>query len=128
MELTLVPRLAPYAAVQNAPGLIRFIETAIGGTLSFEAKGPDGRLAHAEMRISDGLLMIGEAPAGRTPFPAMLHLYVPDALAAHRRALAAGATDVRTPAEAGDGLVRGGVKDAWGNEWWFSSPAPDRPQ
>jgi len=126
MEPTLTPKLAPYLVANDAPGLIRFIEGAIGGRLSYEARDPDGRLAHAEVRLSDGLLMIGEPPAGRAPFPAMLHLYVEDANAAHRKAVAAGASNVRAPVKSGDGLLRGGVKDAWGNEWWFSSPVrPD---
>ena len=121
MEPTLSPRLAPYVVAKDARGLIRFIEQAIGGRLSFETADPDGRLAHAEVRIADGLLMIGEKPSGRDPFPAMLHLYVEDARASYRRALDAGATSVREPGDSGDGLHRGGVRDSWGNEWWFSS-------
>jgi PhnB protein len=123
MEPTLSPKLAPYLVARDGRGLIRFIEKAIGGKLSLELSGPDGRLAHAEVRISDGLVMIGEAPGGREPFPAMLHLYVDDARLAQKRALDAGATLVREVADSGDGLQRGGVRDSWGNEWWFSSPA-----
>jgi len=122
MEPTLSPALAPYLVTKNARGLIRFIERGIGGRLSYEAVDDRGRLVHAEMRIADGLLMIGEAPADRPPFPCMLHLYVSDAHAAYRTALRAGATSVREPVDAGDGLARGGVRDGWGNEWWFSSP------
>jgi PhnB protein len=123
MEPTTSPKLAPYIVAQDAPGLIRFIEKGIGGRLSFETKGPEGSVAHAELRIEDGYVMVGEKPAGRAAFPAMLHLYVGDSRAAFRRAVESGATAVREPVDAGDGLVRGGVRDAWGNEWWFSTPA-----
>jgi PhnB protein len=123
MEPTLSPKLAPYLVADNARGLIAFIENGIGGKLSFEVAGPTGQLAHAEVRVADGYVMIGEMPAGRERFPAMLHLYVSDADAAYRRAVQSGATGVREPGESGDGLRRGGVRDAWGNEWWFSSPA-----
>ena len=68
--------------------------------------------------------MIADAPAGRAPFPAMIHLYVPDADVAHRRAIRAGAVSVREPSDASDGR-RGGVRDAWGNEWWFTRPSAD---
>jgi PhnB protein len=122
MEPTLSPKLAPYVVAEDARGLIRFIEKAIGGRLTYEVSDPEGRLGHAEVRIADGVLMIGEKPAGRDPFPAMLHLYVDDAHGAFRRALDAGAQSVREPADAGDGTHRGGVRDRWGNEWWFSSP------
>jgi PhnB protein len=123
MEPTTTPKLATYLVALDARGLIRFIELAIGGRQSFEISAPDGRLAHAEVTIADGLLMIGEKPADRGTFPAMLHLYVDDADAAYHRAIDAGATMVREPGESGDGLRRGGVRDSWGNEWWFSSPA-----
>ena len=123
MEPTLSPKLAPYLVARDARGLIRFIEQAIGGRLSFEVNGSDGQLVHAEVRIADGFVMIGEGPAGRDPFPAMLHLYVEDADAAYTRALKGGATSVRKPEETGDGAHRGGVRDRWGNEWWFTSPA-----
>lgn len=122
MEPNLSPKLAPYIVAKDARGLIRFIERALGGRLSFEVSGPDGGLAHAEVTIEDGFVMIGEGPPGSSPFPAMLHLYVKDADAAYHRALGAGATSVREPVTSGDGLKRGGVRDSWGNEWWFSSP------
>ncbi len=122
MEPTLSPKLAPYLVAGNARGLIRFIEQAIGGRLSLEMTTPDGHLAHAEVRIADGVVMIGEKPPNRDPFPAMLHLYVENSDAAFRRALDGGATSVREPGESGDGWRRGGVRDSWGNEWWFSSP------
>jgi PhnB protein len=122
MEPTLSPKLAPYLVAHDARGLIAFIEKGIGGKLSFEVTDPQGRLAHAEVRVADGLVMIGEQPPGRSVFTAMLHLYVRDANAAFRQAVAAGAVAVREPGDSGDGLRRGGVRDAWGNEWWFSSP------
>ncbi len=124
MEPSLSPKLAPYLVAQDAPGLIKFIETAIGGRVSFKEVDGEGRLGHAEVRIEDGLVMIGEAPKGRNSFPAMLHLYVPDSDAAYRRAVGAGATEIRPPRVGPDGLRRGGVKDSWGNEWWFSSHPP----
>jgi PhnB protein len=122
MPATRTPKLAPYLAVRNAAGLIRFIEQGIGGTLSDEQREPSGRLAHVEMRIADSVVMLAEVPPGRSPFAAMLHLYVPDADAAYARALAAGARPVVPPADAADGDRRGGVVDAWGNEWWFTRP------
>jgi|SRR5580658_1749766 PhnB protein len=120
MEPTTTPKLAPYIVTPDAVGLGKFLETALGGTTSFVAKSPDGRVAHMEVRIADGLVMIGEAPAGHAPFLAMVHLYVPDPDAAFRAAIDAGAKSVRAVEDTPDGLRRGGVRDAWGNEWWFS--------
>ena len=121
MEPTKTPKLAPYIVAKDASALVDYIEKGIGGKLAYKEVGPDHRLVHAEVRIEDGIVMIGEAPDGRNTFPAMLHLYVQDSDAAYRRALAGGASEVRPPADAPDGHRRGGVKDRWGNEWWFSS-------
>lgn len=120
MPPTRTPQLAPYIAAHDAPGLIRFIETGIGGRTGYLETDDSGAVRHAELLVADGVVMVGEVPTGRSPFPAMVHLYVPDADAAYSRALSAGATPVRPPTDADDGDRRGGVRDAWGNEWWFT--------
>jgi len=118
------PKLAPYLVVRNAAGLGRFIQEGIGGRPGFQELDDDGKVFHFELRIADGVVMIAEAPKGRRPFPAMIHLYVPDTDEAYERAIQAGATAVREPTNAPDGR-RGGVRDEWGNEWWFTRPAAD---
>ncbi len=120
MEPTRSPKLAPYLVVRDAPGLIQFIEKALGGTLSYREADPDGRIHHAEVRVADSVVMLADVPAGSRPYPAMLHLYVDDCDAAFSKAVKAGATGVRPPAEMPDGDRRGGVADPWGNQWWFS--------
>jgi PhnB protein len=120
MEPSRTPKLAPYLAVDDARGLIRFLEKALDAKVTFEEAESSGRLVHAEVRIADGLVMLADTPPGRPPFPAMLHLYVTDSDIAYDRALTAGASSVRPPTDSPGGTRRGGVKDAWGNEWWFS--------
>ncbi|MGA8542235.1 MAG: VOC family protein [Thermoplasmata archaeon] len=120
MQPTRTPKLAPYLVVKDASGLAQFLEKALGGRLSFEEKDPSGRVVHSEVQIADGLVMIGDVPEGHPTVPAMIHLYVTDADAAYQRALKAGASSVRAPEDAPDGDRRGGVKDAWGNQWWFT--------
>ena len=121
MEPILSPKLAPYLLSRDATGLGRFIERGIGGTPGYKDVDESGRIRHLEYRVADSVVMIADAPEGRDPKPTMLHLYVADAHAAYRRALNAGATKVREPEDAGDG-IRGGVRDPWGNEWWFTHP------
>jgi hypothetical protein len=65
MEPTLTPKLAPYIVAKDARGLISFIERAIGGKLTYELSGPDGKLAHAELRIAPGSLPIHAPPLRR---------------------------------------------------------------
>lgn len=102
-------------------GLERFM-VALGGKPGYRELRPDGGIAHAEMAMGDSVIMFADVPPGRSPFPAMLHLYVEDVDASFRKALAAGDAAVREPVDQRDGDRRGGVRDAWGNEWWFTTP------
>lgn len=120
MEPTRTPKLAPYLLATDARALLRFVQEGLGGQVSYDVRDPDGTPRHVEVRLADSVVMIAEAPPGRPAFPAMLHLYVPDADAAYERALRAGATSVRPPDDVPDGDRRGGVRDRWGNEWWFT--------
>lgn len=122
MELQYSPKLAPYLLVRDAAGLAQFIQRGIGGKPGYQELTKDGKVNHAEARIEDSLVMVAEAPGDARPFPAMLHLYVKDADSAYQQALKAGATSIRAPIDAPDGR-RGGVLDAWGNQWWFTRRA-----
>jgi PhnB protein len=122
MEPATTPKLAPYLIARDASALARFVEKGIGGTIGYQISDKQGKVAHLEIRVADSVVMLADAPEGRDPFPAMMHLYVADADAAYRRALQAGATSIREPRDADDGR-RGGVRDAWGNEWWFTGPS-----
>ena len=113
--------------VNDATGLVEFVEKAFGGKLTFCEKSADGRTHHAEVKIADSLVMLADTPTGRDPFLGMLHLYVRDVDAVYAKALKAGAASIREPADQPDGHRRGGVRDVWGNEWWLSTPGKARP-
>jgi uncharacterized glyoxalase superfamily protein PhnB len=83
---------------------------------------PDGTIMHAEVRIDDTVVMMGDAGGSWPPAPAHVHVYVRDVDDAHRRALAAGGVSVQEPRQrSGDPDKRGGVKDPGGNTWWIST-------
>jgi PhnB protein len=82
---------------------------------------PDGIVHHAKMRIGDSVLEMGEAHGQFPAMPLNLHLYVPDADAVYRQALAAGATSVREPVDEPYGDRMAGVRDAFGNVWWIAT-------
>jgi uncharacterized glyoxalase superfamily protein PhnB len=71
---------------------------------------------HAECRIGDTVLMMGEAEGP----PAMLHLYLEDPDAAFDRATAAGAEVLQPMMEKGDGDRRGGFRSPDGTQWFVS--------
>ena len=88
---------------------------------------PEVASATPSCAIGNSVVMLGDAHGDHKPMQAMLHVYVDDADATYRRALAAGA-DVGSGA--GDqfyGDRSGGVKDPCGNLWWIATHIEDVP-
>ena len=114
------PTVSPYLTVQGARKLLDFIESTFAGRIT-ELLAPGGNIAHAEVRIGDSVVMVGESADASVPSPAVLYVYVADVDATYRRALASGATTVREPADQFYGDRSGAVKDPCGNTWWIAS-------
>ena len=98
-----------YLVVREAAQLIDFMKQAFGAEEIRRFTLPDGSIMHAEVRIGDSMVMLGEAGGEYAPMPAMLHLYVEDVDAVYQQALQAGAISLREPADQPDGDRRGGV-------------------
>jgi PhnB protein len=110
--------LSAYLVADDAPRLIEFLEEAFGGQLQRRYDRPDGGIMHAEVRIGDSVIMLGDSTEAAPARTATLHLYVPDAQAVYEAALAAGATSVEAPAQhEGDPDLRGSFEDPFGNYW-----------
>lgn len=120
--------ITPYLVVQGAGKLIEFLKQAFGAEETMPPmKIPDGTVAHAELRIGDSLLMLGEAGGEHKPMPATLYLYVRDSDAVFRQAIQAGATSLREPADMFYGDRTGNVMDPCGNVWGISTHREDVP-
>jgi uncharacterized glyoxalase superfamily protein PhnB len=128
--MTAVPEgfhtVTPYLAIHGVGKVVQFVKEAFGAEEFCMHQMPSG--LHAEMRIGDSIVMIGEKPAADPPFPAMLYLYVADADEVYRRALAAGGKSIREPADQPYGDRAGGVEDSAGNQWWMATRLPNRSQ
>lgn len=112
--------VCPYVHATDVDKLIEFLKSTFGAVEIFKMAGPDGRIAHAEVKIDDSIVMMGCPPAG-FEMPAQVHCYVPDVDAAYRRALAAGAKSVREPQDMFYGDRTAGVSDPWGNQWFMAT-------
>jgi PhnB protein len=119
--------VTPYLTVENAIGLLAFLKEAFDAKETERLERPDGKIGHAEVRIGDSVVMIGEACGQWKPMPGSLYLYVPDANASYRRAIAAGAKSLMEPADQFYGDRTGGVKDLCGNFWWIATHKEDVP-
>lgn len=117
--------VTPYLIVRDARALIEFVERAFAGEVVRRWDMPDGTVRHAEIQIGDSRIMLADAGEQWPPMPAMVHLYVDDVDAVHRRALAAGATSIQEPEDMPYGDRSGGVRDASGNLWWLATRVED---
>ena len=117
--------VTPYLVVQGVPKLIDFVKQTFNATEIERVTRPDGTISHAELKIGDSIVMMGEANEQSKPMPTMLYVYVEDVEAAYRRALQAGAKTVRELKDEFYGDLAGGVSDSFGNQWWIATHKED---
>ncbi len=115
--------VTPYVIVEDGARFIEFTQEAFGAEQTERMENPDGGIRHAQVKIGDSFVMLGE-PQGE-PMPASLYLYVPDCDAVYERALAAGATSIMEPADQFYGDRGAGVTDPCGNIWWIGTHIED---
>src|SRR5579884_3525396 len=116
--------LTPYLHPRSADGLIEFLRSAFGGELTGRYAAPDGRVMHAEVKIGDSVVEMGEFPGGRT-IPAANHLYVPDCDAVYRSAVDAGANSIVAHRDEAYGDRFAAVEDPFGNLWYIATHIRD---
>jgi uncharacterized glyoxalase superfamily protein PhnB len=119
--------VTPYLVVEGAAKLIDFLRQAFDAQETFRMPKPDGTIMHAELKIGDSMVMMGEGSETWKAIPSVLYLYVNDADAVYKRALQAGATSTMEPADQFYGDRHGSVKDPAGNVWWIATHKEDVP-
>ena len=125
--------VTPSLIVRDAAAAIDFYKRAFGAEEVDRMVGPDGSIMHAEIKIGDSLIMLGEeneqwgtrSPLSLGGVHGSLHIYVENADASFDRALKAGAT-LRYPLEdAFWGDRYGKVTDPFGHEWSIATRVKD---
>lgn len=123
----------PYLCVRNGAAAIDFYQKAFGATELMRMAGPDGKLGHAEIKISEAIIMLADeypemgfrSPQSLGGSPVMLHLYVKDVDSFCSQAIAAGAK-VKQPVEDkfyGDRV--GQLEDPFGHIWSIATHKED---
>jgi PhnB protein len=116
--------ITPGMVVPGVARLIEFLEQAFGARVVDRYEMPGGHVAHAEVKIGDSALMMGEPMEGFEPMPCMLSLYVDsgdDVDATYQRALAAGAESLEEPKNQFYGHRSARIVDPSGNKWAISA-------
>ena len=125
------PSVMPYLLYEDSEAALEFLVNAFGFTEKVRMTGDDGRVTHAEVQMSDGVIMFG-TPPGDYKNPAQLggktqivYVYVDDVDAHHARATQAGAKIVREPEDQFYGDRNYAVEDPEGHEWNFGTHVRD---
>jgi uncharacterized glyoxalase superfamily protein PhnB len=106
--------------------VIEFLQKAFDAKQTHPATSrPDGTIMHAEVKIGDSHVMMGEPMGDTAPIPGSLYLYVEDVDATYRRAMSAGGISLMEPADQFYGDRNAGVKDQAGNTWWIGTHIED---
>jgi PhnB protein len=111
--------VTPYMFVDGAARLIDFLVRGLGGAeISRHMDGE--RIANGQVRLGTSMIMVSEGSPAFPAMPASYYLYVEDADAAMRTAIAAGGTEIMAVADMPYQDRQGGVKDPCGNLWRIS--------
>jgi PhnB protein len=117
--------VTPYLTVADAQKTIDFATQVLGAELIFKMDGPDGSITHAELKIDDSVIMVGQAGGQWKPTPTSLYVYVPDVDTTYKKAVQAGAKSEREPADQFYGDRVANVLDDNGTRWSFGTHIED---
>ncbi len=114
---------------QNAPAAIEWLSKVFGFKEHAVYKNEDGSIAHAELKLGGGMIMLGSGKDDeygkgfKSPGELggiqtrSIYILVADADAAHARAVAAGAQIIRPLEDMPYGSREFGVRDPEGHTW-----------
>src|SRR5216117_1365944 len=85
------------------------------------------RVAQAEMKIGDSVIMMADATSENRAMPSQLYVYVDDVDTVYKRALEAGGTSISEPTNQFYGDRNANVKDPVGNIWGIATHVEDVP-
>jgi PhnB protein len=123
--------ITPYLIVNDAARAIDFYKRAFGATELMKMPGPGGKIAHAEIKIGDSVVMISdETPGNQSPQSlggscVGIMLYVNDVDVVFERAKSAGAKQDAAPANMFWGDRHGRLTDPFGHKWSLATHIED---
>ena len=116
--------VTPYLVAEDGNALLDFARDVFGAEEMMRVNTPIGGV-HGELLIGDSIVMMGGGTPGKkfpgTLQPAALHVYVKDADAVTKKAVAAGATLIDDVRDQEYGERSSTIKDAAGNYWYIAT-------
>jgi PhnB protein len=129
------PRVTPYLIVDGAAEAIDFYRSVLGASERGRMDGPDGKVGHAELEIGDSVIMLADenpdmdarGPKTVGGSPVSLHVYVEDSDDTFKRAIEAGARELRPVEDRFYGDRSGAFEDPFGHRWDVATHVEDVP-
>jgi uncharacterized glyoxalase superfamily protein PhnB len=121
------PAVTQILRYRDAPGAIEFLERAFGFRPVMIHPGEGGAIAHAELVLDNGMVMVStddDGPYGRHAGQGWTYVVVDDADAHYEQAKAAGAEITRELEDQEYGSRDYSARDPEGNLWSFGTYRP----
>lgn len=110
--------VSPYFIVNGAQHFINLLKEIFNAEELRRYDRPDGTIMHAEIRIDDSVIMVGDSSDRFPAITLILHVYVANVDEVFDRAIQAGCEIIEKPKESeGDPDRRATFKDFAGNMW-----------
>jgi len=118
--------VTPYLIIDGASAAIDWYRDVFGAEEVTRWTGGAGRIAHAELRIGDSAIFLGDehvnyedihAPPRIGGTPVYLDLETDDVAGAYERAIAAGAVSIREPTDPDLAVQSAKLRDPFGHIW-----------
>jgi uncharacterized glyoxalase superfamily protein PhnB len=124
-----VPNVFPCFRYEDAPKAIEWLNKAFGFEQQFVVPGENNTVAHAQLRLGSGMIMMGSGgkPDPKNPWATErfgTYVVVPDIEAHYARAKAAGAKIERPLADTEYGSREYSARDCDGHLWSFGTYDP----
>src|SRR5208282_5383514 len=113
--------ITPFLIVDQVAETADFLKEAFGAVETMREVGGDPPHMHAEVKVGDSMLMLGEGAGKFEPMPTAFHLYVKNSDAVYKHALQAGASSLHGPTDQDYGDREASVKDPFGNHWYIGT-------
>lgn len=125
--------VTPTLIIKNTDKAIEFYEKAFGAEVILRMAGPNDSVMHAEIKIGDSIVMMGEEWPGhhvQSPITikgttGTLNIYVNDVDTAHKKAIEAGAKEIMPPADMFWGDRFSAIMDPFGHSWSLATHIKD---
>jgi PhnB protein len=129
------PRVSPYLVCAGAGDAIDFYTKVLGANERMRMGGPDGLVGHAELEFGDSVVMLADeypdmgylSPKSIGGTPVTIGVYVDDVDDVFKRALDAGAKELRAVENQFYGDRSGQIEDPWGHRWNLQTHVEDVP-